>query len=185
MSAPLNVLIPDLQAGDVVLTRTEQGWLGKTIRWFSARKSGAARVNHAVCMIDDRWCIEALTRVKTRRFFDAYLDVPLVVWRPRVRGDIALAVAEAWLTQEARGYAWLKLPLFALDSLIPGQHYPFTRFVGLSAFKVCSNLVAWGFQKVTGRVWFGLDWRSVSPDHIDDWAEKHPEEWECVFSSLP
>jgi hypothetical protein len=181
----LNDGMPHLFPADIVLTRGE-GWMSKAIRWFGARKSGSSRVNHAAGAIDSRLVIESLNRVKVRDFWKAYADTPLCVWRfRRFTMDERNTISDLLLDHDSEGYGWGKIGLLALDSLIPGQHYPFSRWLGVSHFKVCSNLLAYSYTKATGKNWFGLNWRSVTPDAIDDFCHANPQDWQLVWDTLP
>jgi hypothetical protein len=181
--APQNVW-PNLLEGDVLLTRNP-GAFGVLIRFFEHWKSGEANASHAAAVIDGQGnLVESLVRV-ARSHLAKYDTTPARVWR-NTRWSFAQRAAIAARVQTAvgEGYGWGKIALFALDCLVPGQRYPFTQLFGVTSFKVCSNLVAWAIEKETGNQAFGLPWRSVSPDAIDDWCGKHGGEWVLAHDSF-
>jgi len=95
------------------------------------------------------------------------------------------------------GYGWDKIPLHALDCIF--NTYRFTQRFSLTHFKVCSQLIGWLFQKtptedtnpillykIATRRYnhpqelnykFGCDWKSLTPDGIEDWLKDNPHEW--------
>ena len=97
-------------------------------------------------------------------------------------------------------YGLISIPLFALDNLF-GTFW-FTRRLSVSHFKVCSQYTAW-LYKVTPtvrcneaqlyaiaqgefdhpkalRYEFGCQWKSVTPNAMQNWCEKHDEEWSLI-----
>jgi hypothetical protein len=160
-------------------------------RWIRAGgilASGDCRVSHASLALGDQArqpeVIESLWRV-TRTPWENYRGQELVVWRHRwlSTGD-RKEIVNAALGEIDQAYGGLKLLLFGLDTLC-GTSW-FTRRLGISHLKVCSNLIAWSYDRGVPFLgpWFGQPWRSVSPDTIDDWCRCHTEDWIEVYSSI-
>lgn len=174
-----------LEPGDVILTRSPSV-LSRIIRLAGIRRTGEARVSHAAIalgnMIKPPSCVEALWTV-TISPLRKYLDQEIVVWRLSALSRLSRErIAIKALTRCNRLYAPLKLPLFLLDSIF--RTYFFTRTFGITNYQVCSELFAWAVEKVTNEKAFGIGWRSVQPDTIDDWCRENPEKAKLVYSSL-
>lgn len=196
--------IPTLKPGDIILARSGD-WISGTIRWFSKRRTGSARFSHAALALGNMHIvpsvIEAITRIRINPL-KKYRNQPIIIYRNKHLTSTALrSVVTQALTITNQGYAWLKLPLFAFDALF--KTYWFTQYLGITNFKVCSNLIAWvyyatfkglelhslkGFSEYTEMLdrfksdkVFGINWRSTSPDTIDDWCVTHSDEWEVVY----
>ena len=181
----LNEKLPPLIPGDIVLTNNRafdgDTTFARLIGWFESWKDKApADATHVAGSLGGHEIIESLGKV-TRGSVWKYADIPIRVWRLKGIGyDKRVNIAARWDTVEHQKYAWTKIPLFALDSLF--STYFFTRTFGLSSFKVCSNLIAWAYEKEVGYK-FGAVWRSISPDDIDDFCAEHPE-WGLVWDSM-
>lgn len=174
-----------LWPGDCILSSSATV-ISKTIRFFGNKKHGKARVSHASVYTRDGLVVESLVKVRVRPI-EKYHKQNLIIWRipdSMIGGknpmDVRLNVAKAILLTAGDSYGWLKIPLFALDSIF--DTYFFTSRIGISNFKVCSNLWAWGWEKV-GKINFGFPWRSASPDRLDDWFLDNVKT--PIFRNLP
>lgn len=181
-----------LEPADIVLVR-DLGAVSRWIRAVQTLRSGEAYVSHAALAVGGQHLIESGWRVK---FSDSsrYDQSQCVVWRHRwlttaERSRIvgaASAQAGAW-------YGVLKLPLFAADAVAAsiaaalGKQWDdwFCTRLGVTRWKVCSQFVAWAYESgLQHPRMFGVDWRRISPDAIDDWCLAHPSDWEEVFCGL-
>ena len=199
--------IPKLKPCDIILSRTD-AWLSKAIRAFEKKRTGSARFSHAAMALGDltekQEVIESLWKIQ-RSPLAKYEKESIIIYRHKLLTDIerreisliALSVSNA-------PYALLKIPLFALDAAF--NTYFFTSKLGISSFKVCSNLAAWSYHQYfkqksedlfTSGVpfpknsWqkryaengvFDTGWKSTSPDTIDDNNREEPELWEQVYA---
>lgn len=177
---PLN----DLKAGDIILTRSDT-LLSRIIRWAGKKRTGAARVSHAAMALGDLVsspsCVESLWHVEVSPL-SKYEGQEIIVWRLiDMTEEERERMAVRALTQCNMGYASGKIVLFLFDCIF--RTYFFTRLFGVSNYKVCSNLIAWAREKENGKK-FGIGWRSVQPDTIDDWCRRNKKKAEMVYSSL-
>lgn len=149
----------------------------------------SARVSHTALALGDGLCIESLWRVRINPI-SKYDGQKCVIWRipdhiienanPDMNPmQIRESVAKHALFSAGDSYGVLKIPLFLLDFAF--NTYKFTSKLGISNFKVCSNLFAYVWHK-HGNIDFGRDWRSISPDYLDDMAIV--EKWDLVYSSI-
>lgn len=152
-------------------------WLSKSIRWFGKRKTGDARYSHAFIKVDDD-IVESWSTGLRIRPYSAYSNIDHILYTPTF-----LSVSEARkIRLEAliqvgtyKGiYGFFKLPLFALDAIF--KTYWFTKNVGVRSFKVCSQWSTYLFYKYAHYPHF-CNWRSMSPDDIDDFCKDNPESW--------
>lgn len=173
-----------LQTADIGLSFSDS-FIGRAIRYFETKRSGSARYSHAWLALGDLTIqpevIESLSKV-TRSPVQKYYGRKIIVYRNNKLtkaqcNEIGMKCAE----RANHGYAWLKIPLFALDAMF--KTYFFTSMFGISSFQVCSNLVAWAYEKVLGYEVFGVGWRSVSPDVIDDYCMANPDIFDVVFNN--
>lgn len=183
MAPPLNIW-PDLIEADIGNSHTSgvPGWL---IRLGGIIKTGSARVNHSWLIASATGILEAVGRIRAASLA-AYLDTPSAIYRYRHwTFEERVAVVAQMESIIGQGYGWGKIVLHALDSFIPGQHYPFTRLFGVTSFKVCSSAIAWAAYNAGARWPFGpINWRSVTPDYLDDWVRSHPEDWLVVHDTV-
>lgn len=179
-------MIPKLLPADIILSCSD-AWISKQIRDVGKLASGSCRVSHASLALGNLTekpeCIESLWKV-TRSPISKYENEQIVIWRNKTlsrgkRNEIALKMVSI----ERDGYGLLKLPLFFLDAVF--KTYFFTQHFGVSNFKVCSEAIAWAYEKALNKPsYFGCGWRSVSPDIIDDQCSANVKEWECVYDSI-
>jgi hypothetical protein len=168
-------MVPSLLPGDCINTAS-QSWISKMIRDFGKMRSGDAQYSHTAIALGGGMCVESLWRVRVS-LMTKYDDQTIIVWR--IPDDMILAanpgidplsvreaVAQQALLMAGDSYGLFKIPLFALDSVF--RTYWFTQTFGLSSFKVCSQLFAYNWSKI-GNIDFGVNWRSISPDYLDDW----------------
>jgi hypothetical protein len=183
---PLNQW-PVLEPGDIILTHG-RGLFSVMIRFFGRLASGDSKVNHAAMFIGsfgegDCYVVEAVGRIRIERLA-VYDDTPCRVWRMNgLSQDMKVAIRAKATSINSQGYGWTKLPLFVLDSLF--RTYWFTQKMGITHYKVCSQFIAWAYCKALGLdTIFGIGWRSVSPDRMDDHCIAHSALWHLVHDSL-
>jgi hypothetical protein len=177
--------LPLLKPGDIILLHSDS-WMGRVIRWFEAKQTGHARVQHAAMALGGLMrqpaVLEALATVR-RTPLSRYTDQQIIIYRHKhlpkaARCEIALEA----VTRQGEPYAVLKLLLLAADALT-GTTF-FSRTFKITKLMVCSNVIAWAYERVLGFQPFNLPWQSVTPDHIDDTCSRNPEDWECLYDSI-
>ena len=176
-------MLPDLLPGDIILSRSKT-WISKTIRFFSKLQSGDARVSHAVLVLGDGLVIESLVKIRINELAK-YKDQTIVIYRLKDHSDSDReSVRREALKVTGNTYGLLKLPLFVLDSFSSVIRrrpvYFFTQTFGITNFQVCSNFVAWIWRTHGNHIW-PIDWRSISPDYLDDWCSRNAD---LIYSSL-
>jgi hypothetical protein len=173
-----------LQPGDVVLTRGK-GWVSGAIRFFT-RGLGESRtkVNHVGIVtwggrIGSALLTEALSKVVTRPLWSAYAG----------RGEVAIyrrrhtpiedrrSVARKAEGYVGKRYGYLKIAAHTLDYALLGANV-FRRLCRMENYPICSWLAARAWAEVG--VAFGVEYAECSPDHVWDYVNGHPEEWEAV-----
>lgn len=172
---------PNLLPADVVLVRTP-GFFGKAIRIFGIIATNDADVNHAQIALGNLLAEPQVVESKWRIKRSPLGTKNIVVWRHKtlsdnVRREVAMKAVEAC----GEHYGFLKIILFVLDAIF--HTIWFTRKLGFTNFKVCSNLVGWAYDKTLGGQAFGEPWQSLTPDGIDDYCKRNPK-WVKVYSSL-
>ena len=171
--------LPPLLPSDIILSRSKT-FLSKAIRFFGKLKTGSAYYSHSALVLNDSELIESLWRVN-KNPVSKYEGQDIAIWRCKFLTDEQrISIAKRAESVEGGLYGIGKIPLFALDSVF--HTYLFTRMLGVSNFKVCSNLIAWSYYKELGHDdIFGPGWRSVAPDTIDDWCRDRPMFWQKVI----
>src|SRR3989304_3442715 len=139
--------IPKLKPADIILSRTD-AWLSKAIRAFEKKRTGSARFSHAAMALGDltekQEVIESLWKIQ-RSPLAKYEKESIVVYRHKLLTDAERReIAFEALAVSNDAYAVLKIPLFMLDSAF--NTYFFTSKLGVSSFKVCSNLAAFSYH---------------------------------------
>ena len=191
----LKVSEADLKPGDLLLSRTSN-WLSKAIRFFEALHSGDARFSHSAMYVGHGLIIESLVRVRINQI-TKYDGKEIVVWRLNGYDDAKReAVAHYTLLLAGDSYGWLKIPLFALDSVSTAvlkcfnkdtQVYFFTRTFGIKSFRVCSILWAHAWKKIADHIFLDKNGKEVcpkcqTPDFQDDYMIINNQT--LVFTSL-
>ena len=194
-----NSTAPALLVGDIFFSRSES-FFGRAIRAFGSIASGQCDVNHVGGVTTggafaEAVITEAVGKTVVRPFAKHYENEPIRIYRHRhwSYGD-RIGVAMQWQSADGGAYGWSKMPLFVADSIggwikrnvfrQKDDFYFFTAKLGLLNFRVCSNLIAWGVEKATGKQAFGRPWRSATPDSIADYVRSHPYDWECIWDSI-
>ena len=152
-------------------------WLSKAIRWFGKHKTGNAQYSHAFLLFGDTVYESLWNGVKATKY-RKYRGKPHVLYTPIFVTGKQSKVIEKYLlrlTESVKGsYGYTKLPLFALDALF--KTYKFTNRWSITSFKVCSQLACYCFYKKIKYYKF-KNWRSMSPDDIDDFCMIESSDW--------
>ena len=169
-----------LQAGDIGLS-TSNSLTSKIIKFFTSWLTSNAKKSHAFICIGDNLIIEASGKIRVNdisKYYNETVDIYRIPLNDADRKNLKLRI----LQETNRGYGWLKLPLFLADgvltkvSLLFGNKNPvffFTKYFGISSFRVCSQLVVWGIHKFTEYRFrkeedYIVNWKTVSPDYLED-----------------
>ena len=189
-----NAMNKHFLSGDIGIS-TSNALMSKIIRFFSSWHTGKATKSHAFAFVNDELIVEALGKIRlnpvssySKETFDIYRLPLLEEDRKNFRLNMLREVNDA--------YGWTKLPLFALDSIatkimsILGKKEPvffFTRYFGITSFRVCSQFVVWGLHKFTSyrirntkeQV---VNWKIVSPDYLEDLLRLPINQAEKIYS---
>jgi len=191
--------VVELQAGDVVLTRSDT-LLGAAIRFAEGRPGDPATYNHVGVVTSDGTVgprgyaamAEALWRV--RAGFVWYLYGPpagaarpsVAVWRPGFMDARTRArVARIALAHVGERYGWWKLFAHLGDAALSRLRRRDVRVLRRSLFAssrpICSYLVADAFHRGAGYT-FGVPPHTASPDDFDDWFTRvRSRSWTLVY----
>lgn len=179
---------PDLLEGDIVCVGPDPqpSLFQRLIVRVQERKNNApAKSVHVDVAVSRESIVGAVGRIRKTVITD-YANRPVIIYRHRdwtmaqraAIGDLAVSVV-------GQMYGWGKLGLIWLESWLPKSWYPFTRHLGVTSFKVCSNLVGWLTEKaIDQRPWNGVHWRCLNPDFIDDESRDHPLTWKVVHNTM-
>lgn len=164
--------------------------MSKGIRFFGKMQTGNARVSHAAMALGSDLLVEALWRVRIKEI-KKYQGQKIVIYRiPNKTKAVREEVAKQAALVAGDSYPIWRIPLFAMDATASGVGrllgrkkpvYWFTSVAGLRSFRVCSQLIAYSWQKF-GDFDFGEDWRHISPDYLDDFGRMFG--WKCVYDSI-
>lgn len=173
-------MIDNFMPGDIGLS-TGDAFISRAIKFFTSWQTGNATKSHAFGSVGGRLIVEALGKIRVNsieKYEDSVFDVYRLPLNEADRDSFELNM----LREVQSGYGWFKLPLFALDgvttaiSRIFGRVDPvffFTRYFGVTSFRVCSQYVVWGLHKFTAYRLKNsnnevVHWRTVSPDYLED-----------------
>ena len=170
--------------------------MSKFILWAQDAWTQNATKSHSYALIGDGLVVEALNKIKLtelKRYEGQNTDVyrlPLT--------DVERRAFRLGMMRRVNGaYGFLKFPLFFLDASTSwfkrriGMKKPcffFTRVLGISNIPVCSQLVIWGLHKFTSYRLRDINgnqanWRSVTPDRIEDLFKMPLNKATKIFSS--
>lgn len=164
-------MIPNLLAGDLILTR-DNTILSKGIRFFEKLMTKKSRFSHAAISLGGRMIIEALWEVQINKI-EKYEDKEILIYRYlNLTSDQRSQLMNWYMLRAGNNYPIWRIPLNAFDSVISfirrKPTFFFTRAAGLEHFTECAQLFQLGFEKIIGNVGFSADWKSVTPDILDD-----------------
>lgn len=179
-------VLPNLEPADILLSRSNSR-ASRVIVAVQTLQNGMSRASHAALVINDTECIEAvwhgLTITPLKRY--DHIDNIRIVRLKNISHEQRLEIVVTLVARLGEPYGWSSLILLALDSmvsfLIKREIKWFSSLLKITRFAVCSQAVAWAYEQVLKRKVFGTDWKSVTPDMIDEEA-KEPE-WETVYQS--
>ena len=172
----------DYQTGDIGLSYSPN-LPSKIILWFTSGHTQDAKKSHAYLMGDEELVVEPLASGKICiNDVSEYENVEHSVYRLSLTPVDKRRLKFGIIGEVNKGYGFTKLPLFVLDSMATkilslfGRKTPvffFTKYFGISSFKVCSQFVVWAIHKFTnyrlrdqnGAI---VNWRTVSPDRLED-----------------
>lgn len=177
-------MIPDKKflSGDIGLTMSDS-WISKLIVWFTSGQTGDASKSHGLLSAGQELIVEPLASGKIcinkiSKYDNSNIDFWRIPLNDEDRENLKLGILQAVNS----AYGFLKLPLFALDSVATkilslfGRKEPvffFTKYFGISSFKVCTQFVVWAIHKFTSYRFrdkndIVVDWKIVSPDYLED-----------------
>jgi len=165
-------------------------------------KLGEASKSHVFILTDGSNLIEThmFQGVRSKPYF-LYDKKDIELYMPTFINDIIKKNMVSILRYVVGdSYGWGKLPLHALDGIF--KTYWFTKKMGISNFKDCTNLAGW-IYKVTPtektnpivlykiakgkydspkalNYEFGCKWQSLQPDKQNDFIKNNPRNWEKV-----
>lgn len=187
-----NLLNTQLKRGDLLLVGGI-GWLSDTIRKRSTDKNEQlSTYSHVAVVVKDGELLSARfveaihPRVAIRSLITGYSnanpDTLFAVYRPKTLNPTAIDIlVKGAYSYVGRRYAWGKIALHAIDSVLFGGRRVAKR-LGLSRMPICSGLAS--------RVWsllalnFGVKSDSAQPDDIADYANAHPDQYELVMGPV-
>lgn len=184
------MILSGFKGGDIGLSASNT-WLSKAIRFFGNMQTGKADRSHAFSMLDKTMLIEALTRVRISTI-DKYKDQDIEIWRIPLSDEDREAYRIGMMQVAGDSYGWFKIPLHAADSVASAfarkPVFFFTRTFGISGFKDCSQLTVWGLHRFTKYVLRDanhdpVDWRTVSPDYLQDLLNHPHNSAQRIYSS--
>lgn len=167
-------------SGDIGLC-TSEALISRIIRFFTSIHTGSATKSHVFGFVDSHLIVEALGKIRVNPISN-YQNVAFDVYRIPLNKEDQDNYALNMLREINKGYGWFKLPLFALDgaataiSRVFGRKDPvffFTKKLGITNFRVCSQYIVWGIHKFTSYKFKDhnnkeVSWRVVSPDLLED-----------------
>jgi len=173
-------MIDNFLPGDIGLSSGE-ALISKIIKFLTSLQTDNALKSHVFGSVGGRLIVEALGKIQVNsieEYEDSVFDVYRIPLNDRDRDSFELNM----LREVQSGYGWFKLPLFALDGLATaflrlfGRDTPvffFTRYFGVTNFRVCSQYIVWGLHKFTSYRLKNskneiVHWRIVSPDFLED-----------------
>jgi hypothetical protein len=142
--------------------------ISKTIRWFGKHQTGDAQYSHAFLKIDDIIIEETFAGLRIKPY-TKYKDITHKLYTAKfLTQDESATIRNVALGQVGtyKGiYGYASLPLFALDALT--RSYWFSSRLNIKHFKSCGQWCCYLFYKYANYKSFS-EWRSYSPDRIDD-----------------
>jgi len=169
------------EPADIIITKDRSGYFGRLIlnalRLFQRDR---VMYQHAILVVNNETCIEALTRIKYNNLHERLKDFERykVIRCKLLANDRKEAVVESARSLIGKEYGYGRLILQLFDQIFHTNF--FTNVAKNENVQICSSLVAWAYQKQTGLRFNNVDWESCDPDDIDDEALKNPTVWQTV-----
>lgn len=171
-----------LLPADIIITTDKKSLFSalilKAMRTFQRDE---VNYQHAILIVDDEKCIEALTEVKYNDIEKRLKDFKRykIIRCSLLTGERKEAVVKAAEKFLGKKYSYFRIFLQLLDHIFNTD-----RFTGKYKDEddhICSSLLAWAYQKETGLKFNGINWRSCEPDDIDDASLKNPNVWDTIL----
>ena len=171
-----------LEPADIIITKDRKSWFSsailKVLRWSQDDK---VRYQHAMLVVDDKTCIEALWKIEYNNPRERFEDFERykIIRCSLLKEDRKQAVVNRAKTKKNFKYSWKRLIAQLLDQLFKTDR--FTGGIKSEDEQICSSLVAWAYQKETGLNFNKVNWKSCEPDDIDDASIKNPAVWKTIY----
>jgi hypothetical protein len=186
-----------LLPGDICLT-TDNSWVGNSIKWWETMWTGKATMTHAFEYVGDGNVIEAMGSIRENPITN-YDSRGVVVYRVPLSDDERKSFIAGAVSLLGGPYGYWKYPLFILDAGTSwvkrrlGMNNPsffFSDTFGFPKDPVCSQLVVECLYRFTsyrikdsdGSI---IEWKSFSPDYLDDELKLPCNNATVVFNSIP
>lgn len=188
----------NLVPGDICLT-TDKSWIGQGIKFFETMWTGKATMTHAFSYVGGGNIVEALGSIR-KNAISNYDNKDVLVYRVPLTDSERKSFSDGMINMVGGPYGYLKYPLFILDAgttwikqHVLGMRNPsffFSDTFGLPIDPVCSQLVVEGLYRFTSyRIKDDarniVDWKSFSPDYLNDELSLSYNSAEVVFNNLP
>jgi hypothetical protein len=188
-------LLPQFQAGDIILFAGRGDFLSNGVRWFERSRGEAPTyaVHSAQFLDPDRYLELALVEkiratgelLKKRQAHDVWQRRGFEVWRCRsLTPEQREALTEQALAYVGERVAIAKFITHELDGLINKvvrrEVFFFRRLNHDQRYPICSWVTAFTYKRVLNYQ-FGVPPECANPDQIDDWVSAHPDEWARVY----
>lgn len=171
-----------LKPGDVIIVASKKGWLGTAIlAVLNFAQKDEVKYHHAMLMIDDEVCIEALNKITCSyvreriKSFKRYK----IIRHKELTDEHRNRIAKRAKSLNGMTYGYIRLALQLLDQAFRTNW--FTRRIKDPDYQICSSLVAWAYDVETGVRFNNLSWSAVEPDDIDDESLRAGTKFEKVL----
>jgi len=171
-----------LEPADIIITKDKKSLFSrailKVLRWMQDDK---VRYQHAMLVVDNNTCIEALWKIKYNDPRERFKDFERykIIRCKLLTDDLKQAVVDKAKTRAGFSYGYKRLIAQLLDQIFKTDW--FTGGIKSEDEQICSSLAAWAYQKKTGLKFNKIDWKSCEPDDIDDASILHPTVWTTIL----
>lgn len=171
-----------LLPADIIITKASKSLLSSVIlKVLRLLQDDKVKYQHAMLIIDDTTCIEALNKIEYNDPRERFKDFERykIIRCKLLSEDLKQSIVKRAKTLEGFKYSYKRLVFQLLDQIFRTDW--FTGGIKSEEEQICSSLVAWAYQKETGLKFNKVNWKSCEPDDIDDASLNNPSVWVTIL----
>ena len=171
-----------LAPADIIITTDRKSWFSKTIlAVLNFFQKDLVRYQHAILVINDEECIEALWKIKRNNIRDRLKDFKRykIIRCKYIKEPTRRNIVKTACKLEGLHYGAGRIFLQLLDQVFHTNF--FTGLLKAKKHQICSTVVSWAYYTRAGIKFNNVDWKSCEPDDIDDESSENPEIWATIL----
>jgi len=172
----------EFKPADIIITTDKKSLLSAAIlSVLNFFQSDEVRYQHAMLVVNDKLCIEALNKITFNYIETRIKDFKRykVIRHSGLTDEQRLCIVDRAKSLRGLDYGYVRLGLQLFDQIFSTNW--FTKRIKDPNYQICSSLVAWCYDVETGVRFNGINWSAVEPDDIDDESLSSTTDFETIL----